>query len=76
MESETNAADASVDRVVNERTWIGEIVCRSVKTVLVKACSRKQAEERLREIGSEHVVGIDVSYDERGRRIVREDSSR
>lgn len=57
-----------------ERFWIGTVTALSTKTVLVKAKSRKEAEEKLRQIPThEDVEGLDVNYEERARRILRED---
>lgn len=59
-----------------KRVWIGEIVARSVKTVLVTAETKKEANEMLKNVGGEGGDGvecIDVHYDEKSRRIVRED---
>lgn len=61
----------------DERYWIGEVTSHAVKTVLIRANSRKQAEQRL--IGDdagEYVEGVDVHYSERGRRVIREDKPR
>jgi hypothetical protein len=41
--------------------WIGELKGRCVKTVLIPASSRKEAEKKLRE-GSDDIEGIDVQY--------------
>jgi hypothetical protein len=53
------------------KTWICEVISRATKTVVVEATSRKEALSKLR---SGDGLGIDVNYNERGRRVVgRED---
>ena len=55
-----------------EKYWIGEIPARAVRTVLVKARTFREAQEKLKR--GEDVEGIDVKYQETGRgRIIRED---
>lgn len=58
-----------------ERLWLAEIHATCVKTVLVKAASRKEAEAKLRDNSApnEDFEGLDVKYTERGPgRIIRE----
>lgn len=55
------------------RMWIGQIRARAVKTVLIPASSRQEAERKLRE-GSDDIEGIDVHCEETGPgRVIRED---
>lgn len=60
---------------MNDRYWIGEVRSRCVKTVLVKANSRKEAEMKIKNSAFDHdIEGIDVHYTPTGDgRIIRED---
>lgn len=59
-----------------QRKWIGEIPGRCIKTVLIPAESRAEAERKLREC-SDDIEGIDVSYQMTGYgRVIREDRAR
>lgn len=51
-----------------QRYWIGEVPARALKTVLIKAVSRKDAENKLRNASEypEDIEGIDVSYEPSG----------
>ena len=58
------------------RRWIGEVPGRCVKTVLVNATSRKEAEMKLRNPCEfpDDIEGVDVNYEAAGYgRIIRED---
>ena len=58
---------------MSERTWIGEVRSRCVKTVFVKAANRKEAEQRLRDYGGDYFEAIDCQYDQCGPgKIIRE----
>lgn len=58
------------------RKWIAQIPGRCVKTVLIEAESRKEAEIKLREIGATGIEGIDVSFEQSGiGRVIREDKA-
>jgi hypothetical protein len=54
----------------DEHKWHGVITAMAYKYVEVTAPNRKEAERRIKEMCSEHVVGIDVKYQERSRRIL------
>ena len=59
------------------RQWIAEIPCRAVKTVLIRAASRKEAERKLIERKDEDIDGIDVHYGWVGKgRVICEDRKR
>lgn len=55
--------------------WIGEVRGRCVKTVLIPATSRKEAEQKLKD-GSPDIEGIDVHYTPCGPgRVLRKDGN-
>lgn len=57
------------------REWIGEIPCRAVKTVIVKARTFREAQQKI--ATGEDVEGIDVHYSNVGKgRILCEDRPR
>ena len=61
---------------MSERKWIAVIPARAVKTLLIRASSRKEAEHKLNNLLDypDDIEGIDVSYDQTGvGRVVRED---
>jgi hypothetical protein len=62
---------------MSERYWIAEVPARAVKTMLIRASSRKEAEEKLRDRTGKYrddIEGLNVHYQETGiGRIVGED---
>lgn len=56
-----------VTNMQHEKTYIGEVVSRAVKTVFVHATSRKEALEKIRRGDCE---GIDVIYELKGYRVL------
>lgn len=58
-----------------EREWIGVVTGRVVRTVAIKANSRKEAEEKLKAFGGADIEGLQDHYEETGRRVLRENKT-
>jgi hypothetical protein len=62
---------SEMKKPTKQRWWIAELCCRSVKTILVEASSKKEAQEK---IDAGEGEGVEVSYYAFGRaKVIRED---